>query len=140
MAGYVINCVAKRKLDFSSLGVGLSQEMVLADYVDLIHWQNIVLLLRVHSHSVAVGAGSVTISIRGQSVSRQDPVVYFLDTTTSYPSTSIDSNTTSPAFVGMTIPAVPMMQVFATGTRLSTGSIAAEISIDVSVKLSEIGG
>ena len=133
MAGFVINAVPKRTVDFAQATAGVPQDVILADLVDILQWREATVLVKIHSCSVDVGAGYIAVGAYPQSVSAQDPAVEFLDRTT-FPAIGIDSFTPSPYLSFFVAPVAPMIRIVAQGNRAAAGALIATLSIDVSVK------
>ncbi len=73
MSGDIIRLVPKRVVDFSTLAIGSSQDLVLADRIDLTPWSDITMLARVHTHSLSNGAGSISILALPDGHTNEDP-------------------------------------------------------------------
>jgi hypothetical protein len=133
MAGSVISAVRKRLINFASLGSGASQELVLADMVNVFGWRESTMLLRIHSHNIAAGAGTITIHARAQSVSAEDPGLEFVDRVTGA-SEVLNNLTPSPGLLLMYPLITPLVHISAVGNRTAAGGLSATISIEFSLK------
>lgn len=138
MAGYIIPLVSKRVVDFSTLQVGGTQTAILIDRVDTLHWRQLTVVTRVHQHSLASGAGTITIQLIPQSWTREEPGLAFLGDVISQ--TLIDASTPNPAFLSQGVPTygavclAAMTRVVAVGARTAPGLMTAALSLEFSVK------
>lgn len=137
MTGYVIRCVPEIKLDFAGLSTSGQQDVVLADQIDVVQWSELTMLVRVHSHTLGSGAGSIGISAYKQSVSLDDPGLTFLDSNPQ--GVSFFNGTPVPAYFVLNLSALwgaspPMVRIVASGLRTGAGILAATVSLDLSVK------
>lgn len=133
MAGYTMSAVPKRTVDFAGLGAGLTQQLILADRVDLLQWREVTMLVNVYNHSLASGAGTLRIIAFGQSISADDPSLDFIDSTNFF-AVSLNSATPSPAYIPLGDLFHPMVRVVAEGTRTGTGALNVTVGVDFSVK------
>ena len=144
MDGEIIQVVPKRNLDFTTLGVGDTQQVVLADRVDIVQWREVTMMVMVHNHSLANGAGTINIWATPESRSAEDPGLTFLYTSVT-PGTLIDGSKPSPTYLtkalagfnagfGGVINFGDMLRVMATGSRVAAGAITATISVNISGK------
>ena len=119
---------------------GGTQAVVLADKVELVHWQELSMMVKVHSHSISSGSGTISVVAQPRSWSEDDPSVAFIcragpglpvilnrDTLTSDVQTGF-MRTMGPNCVGS------MVRIVALGNRTSTGALNATISVDLSAK------
>ena len=139
MRAQVIPVVPERSLDFDNIPG--TQEVVLADMVDVLHWRELTLLVRVHQHSLSSGAGTIRITAQPQSWSGEDPGVTFVDTSALLPFlVVIDSNTPSPGYLskGIQMFGVPAMtamtRIVAKAERVAAGAMTATVSVDLAAK------
>jgi hypothetical protein len=133
MAGALIRAVPKRTINFAGLLSGSSQAFVLAEELDVSDWREIVVMVKVHSHSVAAGAGFIYIRAYPQSLSAEDPGMQFVDKSATY-FVFIDNTIPSPAYLTFNISQAPRLMLVAEGVRNGAGTITATVSIDVSLK------
>jgi len=139
MSGFIIPIVPKRVLDFSSVAVSSSQSVIIADRIDLLHWRGISLVLKVYSHTLTSGTGTIRFDVMPQSWTSDDPGMTFL-ASASAQSITIGSTTKNPDYlladVNMSGPGCmsAMAQIVATCNRISVGSLTAQISVDFSVR------
>jgi hypothetical protein len=139
MTGYVLPCVPKRTLNLGQGPLsGGTQDVILADRFEVIHWREVTIVVRVHAHSLYGTANSVDIFMLPQSTSVDDPGITFLDQS-NYLSVQLASGTLVGAI--LTMPAngynnvyPPMIQVGARATWNGAGSISATVSVDIVVK------
>ena len=132
--GYVKNAVRKRTVDFAGLGSGLTQRLILGDRIEVLHWREITLLVRVHSHSLASGAGTIRVGTLGQSVSLDDANAEFIDPS-SFNFVLLDSSTPSTAFISAPQTNIyPMFRLVAEGSRTGAGALNATVSVEFSCK------
>ena len=129
MAGSIIRVIPPRLLDFSAVSSGSSQEIVLADRIDISAWRQVGLLIRTHSNSI--DGGEIDINAYADTRAEEDPGILFTGPmvaasfaggASNYRMTNLDSSIGS------------MVKVAAKGTRSSSGSIAAIVSVDLSCK------
>jgi hypothetical protein len=140
MAGYVIPCVSKQTISFAqAAGAGPT---IVADRVSLVRWREATLMLRIHSHTLTGGAGTISVSVIGQTTSVDDPGLAFLDDSTAVIRT-YDATTPSPffttfgfseAFFAQPANFPPMFRVTAQGNRTGPGVLAITLSLALSVK------
>src|SRR5438128_2129380 len=103
-------------LNFNGLPIGATQEVVLADRVDILNWLEITPMLRVHTHSLSGGVGSIVIGMYGQSLSAQDPGMFFLNKNIPLLIT-LDSSVPKPGYLAvpfsgaLAIAAPPLLQI-----------------------------
>ena len=143
MPGKVIRAVQKRLVNFSSLPSGASQEVILADRLDVLQWRELTLQVKVHSNGIAAAAGTISINSIAQTLSDDDPGVDFLDRS-SVPNVLITSTTPSPGYlttiisqvqpVGSVYGLANLLRLVAFGSRTGAGAINAVISVEVSAK------
>jgi len=139
MVGYTIECLPKTSVDFSGMAFPIvPQEVVLADQIGLLHWGEVTMAVRVHSHTLGAGTGTIVIGVYQQTVSDDDPGKTFLGLP-GICSIALTSATPSPAYLTVSLNASfgsspTMIRLVAQGFRLALGSLAATISIELSVK------
>lgn len=139
--GYVITAIPKRVITFTYSPVVAGQELVLADRVDVLHWREITLALRVHTHTLGGQPNPILINIYAQSVSDQDPGLEFLDKNFQTV-LQLDNTTPIPCLMeanlgdGQWYPSYgpPMVRITAQSTQTASGTISATISADIAVK------
>src|SRR5713101_5952690 len=103
------------------------------------------MLVKVHSHSLANGAGTIQLLAFAQSVSEEDPGLTFLEQLA--PSVFVDNACLSPCYLTLHLDAVcpqsePVTRCFgalarfvARGSRSGAGQISATISVELSAKV-----
>jgi hypothetical protein len=136
MTGYIKHVSSKRTVDFATVASGQLQELLIEDRIDNLHWREATLVVRVYSHSLASGAGTISVGAYGQSVSAQDPSVEFIDTSAFY-AVTITGSTPTPALLitpPLTNILYPVVRLVARGTRTATGALTATFSVDISAK------
>jgi hypothetical protein len=138
MALNVVKCFPKKVIDFGASGA--SQEIILADRMSLLAWREATLQLRVHSHSLAGHLNSISVNAYGQSISAEDPGLTFLETS-SIASVLISPSTASGTLFNLDLGsdgslyfAPPLVRITAAYTRADSGTIAATLSADLSLK------
>jgi hypothetical protein len=141
MSGSIIPIVGKRTIDFGGLGLGNTQAVILADRVELVHWQELTLLVKVHAHSLAASsAGTISIQALPCSWTDDDPGASFVCSAGSGPPVVIDANTLSPdfksGFMRTTGPnsVGEMVRIVALGQRVQGGAFNATVSVELSAK------
>jgi hypothetical protein len=135
MSGQRLPILPKRLVDFATLAVGSQESVILADRVDLLYWRELTVLLRVHSHSLASGAGTIALVMRPQSWTPEDPGQPFLAAASTL--LTISSGTASPALLTCSVSTllVPaMVQIAVVGTRSNAGLLNANLSVEFSSK------
>ena len=142
MFGNVLPVMPKRFVDFGTLATGATQEVVLADRVELLHWRELTLQIQVHSHTLAASSNTIAIRAWPQSWTTEDPGLTFL--TSAVPtSVTISSTTASPALLTLTIPTLggygtgaigEIARFTAFATRNGTGTMQAAIQLRLSEK------
>ena len=140
MAGYIIPVVPKRSIAFGILEAGTTQDVILADRVDLLHWREV--NLTVHVHQLAIpGDGSIIIGAIAQSWTSAEPETTFLGT--EFMLDPITVNTSSPTlitgFLSMNggFPSgcmSAMARLIARGIGEGDASMSAVISVEFAVK------
>jgi hypothetical protein len=138
MAGVVMRIVPKRTLDFTSLAISQSEEIILAQNIDVSQWREVSLMVRTHTNSFSGGLGTIDIYAYMEGRTSEDPGLLFA-TTAALGTVTINSSTTAPAYSVNTLGANlgSMIKIAAKGTRTSSNTanaIKADISIDVSLK------
>jgi hypothetical protein len=140
MSGQIIPVVPRRVVDFGGVTSGSTQSLVLVDKVELVHWQELTMLVRMHSNSIASGAGTISVAAQPRSFSDDDPGVTFACSAGAGPALILGSTiangesrtgfmrTMGPNCVG------DMVRIVALGNRLNTGTLNATISVDLSAK------
>jgi len=151
MSSARIPVVAKRKLDFTSLANGSTQDLLLADRQELTSWSYASLLVAISQHTLSNGAGTISILAIPQSFTDEDPASLFLSTIAFAPEflpnttaptfgVQIDSNTPSPGYLNTNLPMLgancvgAMVRIIARGTRTaSAGTLQADVSVELAV-------
>jgi hypothetical protein len=133
MAGANIKCLAKNTIDFSTVAVGFTQEIVLRQAVPTIQWREATFMVRVYAHTLAGGTNTVLFGEFPQSVSTDDPGVVFLDPTGATTTCLVSASTPAPTI--LTAPAIftapPTVQLYAIASRFGSGQISVTFSIDI---------
>jgi hypothetical protein len=131
--------VPKRVLDFTGLSSGSTEDLILADRVELLHWREVTAQIRVSTHSLSSGAGTIAIRAAAQSWTEEDPTLAFFDDSNAW-SVTITSATPSPAYLTFTIPTSGtaclghMARFTARGNRTAAGALSAQLSLELSLK------
>jgi len=140
MAAAVLALMEKRVLDFSSLITGSSLDVVVAQRVEIWTWREVALKTRLHSNSIASGAGSIQIGWAPESWSEQEPDVAFIGVAGFTFLTAMDSTIVAPRTFVDSIPVLgspacsDYVRLIARGTRSATGTIKAELSLEFDCK------
>jgi hypothetical protein len=127
----------KRFLDFATLAVGTTQEVTLADRVELLHWRELTLTVRVHSHTMSF-SNFVQINVYPQSWTAEDPGAQFINVSAT--SVQITSSTPSPGVLVLTIPTLglnaigAMARITAFGSKGATQPMQVSMSMEFSAK------
>jgi len=142
MTGYIIPCFPRRDINFN-IDTGASQELVLADRVELVNWRYVSLMFRVHAHSLGGTTNTILLGVYAQTISRDDPGLLFIDAANLF-SVQIDQTTPSSTVITLGFPDgpginpppfhAPMVRVIAKSTRAAAGTISGTFSADISVK------
>jgi hypothetical protein len=128
----------KRQIDFASLATSGTQEIILADRVELISWRELTLKIRVHNHTLT-GSNAITVTVYSQSWTDEDPGIQFV-TSTAAATWAINSSTPVPGEWDLTIPTLGtnavagMARITAVGSRAGAGTMQAALSLEMSVK------
>lgn len=141
MAGSVIRLVPKRPLDFTSVssGSGAAEELVIAQGIDVSQWREASLMIRTHTSSFFNNIiGQIDINVYVEGRTSEDPGLLFA-TATPVSSASITASTPPGAYqvISCSSHTGAMLKIAARGTRtnsLSTNSLRADVSIDLSLK------
>lgn len=140
MSGHIIPVVPKRVLDFGGVPLGFVQTIILADRVELVHWQELSMMVRVHQHSLSGGTGWISIAAVPCSVTEDDPGTTLVAPANSGPAVLLDSTTGSPdmktRFMRTMGPNCvgDMVRIVASAQRLLAGSLTATVSVEISAK------
>jgi len=133
--------VPKRVVDFSTLAIGGSGSLILADRVDVAWWREVTLLVNVFSHTLAGGSGSIAINAISQSWTPEDPGLEFVGGTPSWGPATIASGTVFGAYLSVPLPLSTglhplghMTRIVASATRAAAGTLMAAISVELSLK------
>jgi len=139
MSGLVVFSVQKRVVDFATLAASATEDLILTDRVDLLLWREVDLRVQVYSHSLASGAGSISIIMLPQSFTPEDPGLAFVDPTAAA-TAAIVAATPTPAFLSMSATMLgthgiaAMTRIIARGSRTSPGALNATLSVQLAVK------
>lgn len=140
MSAQVLPVIQKRLITFDTLSTSSQQELIIADRVDLLHWRELDLTLRVHSHTLT-GSNQIFINVVPQSVTLEDPDVSWLGVSGTW--FVIASSTPSPSFsiAGLRTtgfdqdgPIAALARITATGLRNNSGAMQANLSLEFSTK------
>jgi hypothetical protein len=136
MPGTIRRIIPKRTLDFSSLRAGTTEEIVLAQGVNVSEWREVTLQIRTHSNSISGSGGQIDISVYADGRTSNDPGILFASSP-AVKVMSITSTTTGPSYQlgDCGSPLGALLMVTAKGTKTSsTAALAAAISVDLSLK------
>jgi hypothetical protein len=139
LSGSIIPILPKCRIDFTGIGLSTTQDVVLADSVDLLRWREVTVRTRVHSNLIGSGAGSIKIIAVPHSWSDEDPTVSFLESSLTTTAT-IDSAVSAPSLLSAALTTLALhgfadaIQIFARGSRSAPGAIRADLSIELQVK------
>lgn len=139
MAG-IIQAVPKRTVDFATLAVGATQDIVLADEVNLPLNLEMSLGVRVHNHTLTSSAGTISIMAVPQLWTPEDPGLALVSTVPAGPPVVINGNTPSSTYCPRFLRTVgsncvgPMTRVVARGSRTAAGALSATVSVDITAK------
>jgi hypothetical protein len=145
VAGYIRRGFPEMAVTFNGLAPGQNQTIILLDRVPVIEWAEVTLLLRVHSHNLASGAGVITVGAYAESISADEPGTTFLDQAT-FAAVALSQTTPSPTYFAVPImtggltagglASMPaLVQIVASGAQFSSGTIlSATLSAQLSVK------
>ena len=139
MAGVVLQVVPKRVLDFSNLASGTTQDLVLAQGIDISQYSEVSLMVRVHDNSGTwPSLGTPKIEIFGQTDGRtfEDPGLLFAGSTLLGTATVASGTAQAAYFVNSLGSNVgSMVRIVARGTRGgATNTVKATLSVDISAK------
>jgi len=135
----VLPAFPKRLINFATLAVGATEDVIIADRLPLIHWRELTMLVHVHDHSLISGAGTIQIRAAAQSWTGEDPTLQFVSSSAVWTAT-LSSTTPNPTY--QTVPIATtgtnclgaMVRLFARGNRTGAGALNATISVDFSSK------
>ena len=138
MAGQVIRVIPKRTLDFTTVQSGFSEEIVLAQGIDVSNWREASMMVRTHSTSFGGNIGQIDIYAYMEGRTPEDPGILFA-TTSPLGTVTINSSLSAPAYSVSALPANlgALVKIAAKGSRTSSfgsNSISAAVSIDLSLK------
>jgi hypothetical protein len=139
MFEHIILLCPKRTVDYATLPSPGSQDVVVADRIDVARWRELSLVVKVFTHSLVSGAGTITIMTLPQSWTEEDPGQQFLGA--SVASVVLDSATPSPAYVVLAVAMsgancmTGMARVVARGNRSVAGALSATIEVSFSAKV-----
>jgi hypothetical protein len=141
MAGTVLRVMPKRTLDFTSVSSGMTEEIVVAQGIDISQWREVSLMVRTHANTIpGTGMGYIYINAYLEGRTSEDPGILFA-AATPVNSVTISGSTVAPAYSVVPCtnsPAGSMMKITAMGSRPSSSSnlLRADISVDLSLKSS----
>ena len=144
MAGVHLRVVPLRRIDFSHVASGQTEEMVLAEGIDVSQGREVCLVVRTHSNLISASSGGSStvgeIDVYAYLDGRtpEDPGVLFA-TTSLLGITQIIAGASVPGYLvsDLGTPTGALIKVLARGTRVDSfgaNTIAADISVDVTVK------
>jgi len=139
MAGMVLRVVPKRTLDFTNVSsIGASQEIVLAQGIDVSDWREVSMMVRLHQNSIVSTVGKIELYAYMEGRTGEDPGILFTSANT-LAVVTISNTVAAPMYavssLGSNVGA--MIKIAARGTRTSSNasnSIKADISVDLSMK------
>lgn len=140
MSSLIALACPKQLLDFAGASIGGgSPATILADRVDLLQWREVTAIIDVHSHSLASGAGTISVNLTAQSWTEEDPGTAFLAAASTV--TTINSGTPNPACIVQPIPMLGgspaiarLVRISASATRIAAGALNATISVRLAAK------
>lgn len=136
MAGMVMQVTPKRTLDFTNVLSGFTQDVVLAQGIDISQWREVSLMVRAHSTTFGAAVGSIAIYAQAEGRTAEDPGILFVNSAQSG-TVTVDNSTVAPMYTVGILPANfgSMIKIVAQGKRIASGnSIKADLSIDLSMK------
>lgn len=136
MAGIVMQIVPKRTLDFNNLANLTTEDIVLAQGIDVSQWREVSLMIRVHATTLTT-VGTITLFAQTEGRTAEDPGVLFFDSTLR--GSQVLSNAQAVGFytvntVGTNLGS--MIRVVARGNRTTVGTtnMTVDVSVDLSLK------
>ena len=132
MSGSFLPVIPKRLFDFSAVPTVGTLDVVAADRLQLLHWRELTLTIRVHGYTLTSGNG-IGIFFYPQSFTDEEPAVPFLGPKRL--AALIDPLTPNPGFLTVTIPTLgadavaDMTRIVVSGSRTVAGTIAATLSM-----------
>jgi len=139
VSGRLLPAIPKRTLDFATLASGATQEVILADRVPLLHWRELTLIVRVHSHTLLSSANTIIILVYPQSWTSEDPDIQFV-TTSAAGGVTLGPATPSPTILNCPVATVgyfsiaALARITALASRQSAGVMQAALSLEFSSK------
>jgi hypothetical protein len=115
--------IPKRFLDFSTLPNGSTNEFVLADRVQLLHWRELTLTVNVHSHTLT-GTNTINIFVYPQSWTEEDPAKLFLAPIAG-PTLTLTAFSPSPGLLTVPIQTLGQQPAIAAMARITAGGVRA---------------
>ena len=128
MAGKLLTVLPKRSYDFSNLIVGTTQQIVVAERIDISEYIDAVLAVRVNSLTIG-GLNTIALDLYGDGFTRNDPSVAF--------------RTSSPLFSSVQLSISPWLLTYGgtvrgqygivvlTATRGQSGTMNVTLSADL---------
>jgi hypothetical protein len=134
----VMQVVPKRFIDFNELTSGSTQDIVLAQGIDISQWREASLMMRVHVNDVTTTVGTILIFAQTEGRTAEDPGVLFYSSSQQLGTLTINNTITAPYYVvnGLGANIGSMIRVVARGNRTVTGTqfLDATVSVDLSLK------
>jgi hypothetical protein len=127
----------ERQFTFPGPDTG-SQQITIAERIDLLQWRELTLRVRVHSHTLT-GTNVIAVSVLPESRTEEDPGLMFVGSMAAA-TTTIGASLVAPAFVAVPILTLGANAVAALGrlqilaTRTGAGTMKATLSIDICAK------
>jgi len=135
MTGIKLSVLPKRALDFATLANPSTQEVILADRIELFRWRELLVKVRVHLHTLTA-PNIITIFVYAQSWTDEEPGLQFVASTAAA-SVAIQSTTPSPGELDLVVPTLAtngiagMARITAIGNRGGGGTMQAQLSMEV---------
>jgi hypothetical protein len=135
MAGIVMQVVPKRTLDFNALNSGSTEDLVVAQGIDISQWRESSLMMRLHVSSVSAG-GTISIFAQVEGRTAEDPGILFFTSGQTLGLLTINSSLGAPYYTvnGLGSNVGAMIRVVARGNRTGAGTLNADVSVDLSLK------
>jgi hypothetical protein len=141
MSEMMIEVMPKRSFDFATVAVGGSQDVILADRVELLEWRELTMIVRVHSHTLT-GSNTISVYAFPQSWTSEDPASLFWDPAF-VNGVVITSTTPSPALLEVNLPTVgnyaskailAMARFVSRVNKVGAGTVRCSLTISVKAK------
>lgn len=128
MAGAMIELLPKRVFDFGGLIPPSTQQLTVAERIDVSQFTDGIVILRVHSVNAA--GGTITFDLLGDGETDEDPSIAFFANSPYFTATAIDSTFTAPtmrAYGGTVRGHYAELRI--TGNRTSGSPLNAAVSV-----------